>query len=113
MDLLFEHFYLFIILPSIISFLYRKRKNQNKDFININGDIVTVNPTIETDYGFSSPVKLKLSKINRIQLAGNCLSFFNYSEHAEDFWLSKKYTQKVKQLILEKFPDIKFVEINS
>lgn len=58
--------------------------------------------------------RLKLAKnsIEKIQLAGNCISFFSQGGNAKDLWVSKPFVEATFERAMLLFPNAVAIEID-
>ncbi|XPF94714.1 hypothetical protein ACM9HF_01545 [Colwellia sp. RE-S-Sl-9] len=99
-----------IFITVMIIWLVLKR--DKKSFID-NGDTVVIRNTILSRVFNFGVRTVKKSDINKVQLAGRCISIFNNSNNAYDVFTHSESPQKVFNQAKAIFTHAEFIEINS
>ncbi len=91
---------------------YTYFKHKDKNVFEVEDHFIVVYPTKHMSFRFLRPLKIEISSIKTIQVAGTCISLFTKSGNATDVWIRKKHLELVIKNIQEALPNAELVEVD-
>ena len=93
----------------LCSGLYDYLKRKGKTLFELRDNRLSIHQTKAFLFGFEESIQIPIDRISHVQVAGNCLSIFEYGGTAHDVWLKKKHRDQAILKLKSLLPDVDFV----